>query len=225
MDSRKWEIIISFLRLSNTVEAGLTRHLSPFGIAFTDLRLMLMILVLQGVSQKNLADHMGVSQVVVSTRLDKLERAGLVTRSHVGHRRVSVTHTETGADLLNLLLHSVIGSAPGRAMEALDSSQTDKVLESIRVLVSSMRVPLEEPFDAKIVPDSTTLPDALRERLVQSPETFEQHVAKEQDRMNRTLKSLEKELRTLVKAFRLLQEKRDQRDGGSLAQGAHSDGD
>jgi DNA-binding MarR family transcriptional regulator len=209
MESRNWEIITTLLRLSHTVEAGLTRHLRPYGIAFTDLRLMLMVVVSQGVSQKDLATQMRVSQVVVSTRLDKLERAGLVTRSHVGHRRVSVRPTETGIRLLNLLLHSVLRSAPGRAIELLTPTQADNVLQSIRVLVSSMRVPLQKPIDPSELLNLSQLPDVICDRLDQSRVVLEEHVVNEREWMNGALQSLEREIGMLVEAFKILQAKQD----------------
>jgi len=213
MDSRKWEIITALLRLSHTVEAGLTRHLAPFGIAFTDLRLMLMVLVLEGVSQKELATQMGVSQVVVSTRLEKLERLGLVTRSHVGHRRVSVTHTESGTHLLSMLLQSVLFSAPVRAMDPLTSDQVDQVLESVRVLVKSMRVPSVDPSDVQRISHPSSISDVLVDGHRPVDESCEEHLAKEQDRLNLAFQGLETELGTLVQAFKLLQKKSEERGG------------
>lgn len=204
MHSRTWEITTALLRLSRTVENSFARLLSTFDIGFTDLRLMMMTLVLHGISQKELATRLGLSQVVVSTRLDRLERSGMISRVQGGRRSLFVTLTPSGKKKLDLLLQTIEQSAPSRALSSLDPSETEVILGGL----SYLRSAIEKGADAHSE-NGSARPSAQpkvrgAEGLKRIGVDIDQVLSEENNRFKETMDQVAQELDALIQAYKLL---------------------
>lgn len=133
-----WEITATLLRTSRALEAQLESVLRPLDAGFTDLRLMAIVFVLKGPSQKLLAQRAGLSETIVSVRLARLERLGWVTRTHRGHRLVAVELTAEGVHRLRRLMEAVDQSAPMTVLSGMDPRERQSVLDSLRTVVARL---------------------------------------------------------------------------------------
>lgn len=199
----KWRIIMTLLRLSNTVEDELRRMLSSFGFGLTDFRLLLLVSLLKGSSQKQLARKMGLSQVVVSTRLDRLERLGLLSREQVRGRLVSVALLPAGDELLCVLVRQVESSAPIRALFMLPRTDEETIRRSFDLLISAM---------GSLGPISVTGPPAkgesgeyqllvIQQQLNDRREALDHEFQAQDYRMTESVLRLTEELDSLLKAY------------------------
>lgn len=199
-----WTAITKLLRVSHTLEAQVEAVLHSYGFGFTDLRLMVIISHLDGAPQKTLAAKMGLSQVVISTRLDRLERAGLVTRPHAGHRRVAVRLTERGAALLEVLLQALEHSAPSRAMARLIAEDGSALIEALDSVLQAMSVPAGFPGQTLLKVSTGTPPDLMKRWIESTRSALEQALREEDYRMTAEVHRLTDELDTLVSAYMAL---------------------
>ncbi len=133
-----WEITATLLRTSHALETQLEGVLRPLDAGFTDLRLMAIVFVRAGSSQKLLAQRSGLSETIVSVRLARLERLGWVTRTHRGHRLVAVELTPEGVRQLNSLMEAVDQSAPMTVLSRMDPQERRSVLDSLRTVVARL---------------------------------------------------------------------------------------
>lgn len=204
MDSRTWAITTTLLRLSRTVENSFTRIFSTFDIGFSDLRLMMMALVFYGISQKDLATRLGLSQVVVSTRLDRLERNGMVSRVQGGRRSLSVALTPAGRKMLDLLVLTIEQSAPGRALSSLNAAEADAVLGAMRSVRSAIEIGADSHLtNGDASPFTQSASNGAKGFKIPGVE-IEQVLHEENLRVKKTMDQVAQELDALIQAYRLL---------------------
>jgi DNA-binding MarR family transcriptional regulator len=133
-----WEVLVRLMLISHLFRHEIAAVLRPHGVGFTDFRLLLTIYLYQGASQKMLALKLGLSQVVVSTRLDRLERWGWISRSHVGRRLVAVMLTERGMQHVGALVEAVQGSALIDALRRMGHADRDRLRRSLHLLMLTL---------------------------------------------------------------------------------------
>lgn len=213
MDS-KWKIIMILIRLSHMIESQLETLLDPFGVGLTDLRLLTIISLLKGSSQKTLARKMGLSQVVISTRLDKLERMGLIAREQVLGRLVAVELTPNGHQFLGTLINVIEVSAPALALDRLTDTAEAKVVDSLELLVQLMHEFSIEPLHGNPIPVGRPEGPAssIRRRLENARIALDQTLSEQNYRMTEAVQRLTEEIDTLLEAYMLLR-KSDTRRG------------
>lgn len=214
MSRNRWEIVTTIVRLSNTVEPLLVKHLQGFGLALTDLRLLVGVQLHSGIAQKTLAAKTGLSQAVVSSRLDRMEHFGWITRSHVGRRLVALELTATGAELLSLIVESLEGAAPIRALAELTDDEEEAVLRGIRRLVQvwGPRTEGHQSREEKTGTDPPT--SSVTHQLVRASSELDQALEDGDYELNDSVSRLGDELDDLIRAYLILSKGRRDSTGG-----------
>lgn len=210
---KQWRIIHTLLRLSQTIEYQLEILLRPFGIGLTDLRLMTIISWMTGSSQKLLARKMGLSQVVISTRLDKLERMGFIGREQVQGRLVAVDLTAQGSQILKVMMNVIEVSAPVLALGRLDNCAEDRVVDTLERWMQLMQRPADEPPQINPIPlrQPEDPVSTVRSRLEEARSALDRALIEQNYRMTEAIQRLSDELDTLVEAYVALRRGHSQR--------------
>lgn len=204
MTRNQWEIITTLMRLSNTVEPILVKHLNSYGVGLTDLRLLIMIRLHGGISQKRLAAKTGLSQGVVSSRLDRMEHSGSITRNHVGRRLVAVELTEAGVELLAVIMNSFDSSPPLSALNGLAVEEEDSLVKGLRRLVQVLGHPIEAGAGDPSQPSFVAPITVVEQQLNRSREALDEALEANDYQLTDSVRRLGDELDDLVRAYIIL---------------------
>jgi len=117
------------------VERSLTRVLEPFGVTAAQFELLLVVerLAASGAGCSELGRHLAAPGPDVTRMLDRLDAAGLVSRSRDAHDRrvVHATITEKGRELIAQAGPSV-AEAESSAFDGLSEPDRHRLLELLK---------------------------------------------------------------------------------------------
>lgn len=133
-----WEIVTTLLCISKVLSAHVEAALSEFEMGMTDVKLMTLVAAYDGLSQKELSGLAGLSQAVVSTRLDRLEQAGRLKRDERGGRRVSIALTEPGLSILGKAIEAICDRGPFGTVTSASAAERQQLISAVRRLVAHM---------------------------------------------------------------------------------------
>lgn len=142
------EITLAWLLrdINQMAQSQLSQNLARYGLYVGQPRILRLIQVYPGETQKQIADRLFVSAASLSTSLKRLQKAGLVERrqSEQDRRRHELYLTPAGveasrqcrADLLDLYRHMLTD---------LDEEETRRLLDGLRVIHSNLASKQDEP--------------------------------------------------------------------------------
>jgi DNA-binding MarR family transcriptional regulator len=139
LDASPLEVVGRLLLCAEHVERDIVAALRPFGLSFADfdvINTMRRRNDERGTNPKDLARSSLITSGAMTARLDRLERAGLITRApDPGDRRgVLIRLTAEGEELAERSLRAVI-AADEAFLEPLDQEQRDSVATALRRLL------------------------------------------------------------------------------------------
>jgi DNA-binding MarR family transcriptional regulator len=139
LDASPLEVVGRLLLCAEHVERDIVAALRPFGLSFADFDVINTLRRRndeRGTNPKDLARSSLITSGAMTARLDRLERAGLITRApDPGDRRgVLIRLTEEGEALAERSLRAVI-AADEAFLEPLDREQRDSVAAALRRLL------------------------------------------------------------------------------------------
>jgi DNA-binding MarR family transcriptional regulator len=139
VDARPLEVVGRLLLCAAYLERAIVAALEPFGLSFGDFDVLNTLRRRadeQGTKPRDLARSSLVTSGAMTSRLDRLERAGLVTRAPdpTDRRGVLVNLTERGEQLAQQSLQAVI-AADETFLEPLSQRQRDAVASALKLLL------------------------------------------------------------------------------------------
>jgi DNA-binding MarR family transcriptional regulator len=139
VDARPLEVVGRLLLCAGYLERAIVASLEPFGLSFADFDVLNTLRRRgdeQGTKPKDLAQSSLITSGAMTSRLDRLERAGLVTRGRdPSDRRGALVHlTERGETLVEEALRAVM-AADEAFLEPLSQRQRDSVAAALRQLL------------------------------------------------------------------------------------------
>jgi DNA-binding MarR family transcriptional regulator len=139
VDARPLEVVGRLLLCAAYLERAIAAALEPFGLSFGDFDVLNTLRRRaddQGTNPKELARSSLITSGAMTSRLDRLERAGLVTRAPdpTDRRGVLVRLTERGEKLAEQSLRAVI-AADEAFLEPLSRRQRDSVASALKLLL------------------------------------------------------------------------------------------
>jgi DNA-binding MarR family transcriptional regulator len=139
VDARPLEVVGRLLLCAGYLERAIGAALEPFGLSFGDFDVLNTLrrrAEEQGTKPSDLARSSLVTSGAMTSRLDRLERAGLVTRAPdpSDRRGVLVKLTERGERLAEQSLEAVI-AADEAFLEPLSQRQRDSVASALKLLL------------------------------------------------------------------------------------------
>jgi DNA-binding MarR family transcriptional regulator len=141
VDARPLEVAGRLLVCAHHLQRDLVAALSPFDLSFGDFDVINTLRRRgdeQGTNPRDLARSALVTSGAMTTRLDRLERAGLIARAPdaADGRAVRVHLTERGEKLAEQALGAVI-AADEAFLEPLGQRRRDSVASALRQLLLS----------------------------------------------------------------------------------------
>jgi DNA-binding MarR family transcriptional regulator len=139
VDARPLEVVGRLLLCAGYLERALVAALEPYGLSFGDFDVINTLrrrADAEGTKPRDLARSSLVTSGAMTSRLDRLERAGLVTRAPdpTDRRGVLVRLTERGEKLAERSLQAVI-AADEAFLEPLSQRQRDSVASALKLLL------------------------------------------------------------------------------------------
>jgi DNA-binding MarR family transcriptional regulator len=139
LDARPLEVVGRLLLCAHHIEHALVAALQPFALSFADFDVINTLRRrgdAQGTNPSDLAQSSLITTGAMTSRLDRLERAGLITRTPdpTDGRAVRVHLTEQGARLAEQSLNAVL-AADEAFLEPLDQPQREAVAAALRLLL------------------------------------------------------------------------------------------
>lgn len=139
LDTSPLEVVGRLLLAAQYLRRALVASLEPLGLSFGDfdvLNTLRRVGDQRGTHPSYLAQSALVTTGAMTARLDRLERAGLITRapSPTDRRAVVVRPTERGERLAEQALHAVI-AADEAFLEPLSERQRQTVAASLKLLL------------------------------------------------------------------------------------------
>jgi DNA-binding MarR family transcriptional regulator len=139
VDARPLEVVGRLLLCADYLERAIVAALEPFGLSFGDFDVLNTLRRRaddQGTNPKELARSSLITSGAMTSRLDRLERAGLVTRmpDPDDRRGVLVRLTARGEELAVESLRAVI-AADEAFLEPLSKRQRDSVASALKLLL------------------------------------------------------------------------------------------
>jgi DNA-binding MarR family transcriptional regulator len=139
LDASPLEVVGRLLLCAEHVERDIVAALRPFGLSFADFDVINTLRRRndeRGTNPKDLARSSLITSGAMTARLDRLERAGLITRApDPGDRRgVLIRLTDEGEELAERSLRAVI-AADEAFLEPLDRRERDSVAAALRQLL------------------------------------------------------------------------------------------
>jgi DNA-binding MarR family transcriptional regulator len=139
VDARPLEVVGRLLLCAGYLERAIAAALDPFGLSFGDFDVINTLRRRgeeQGTKPRDLARSSLVTSGAMTSRLDRIERAGLVARTPdpTDRRGVLVHLTERGERLAEESLQAVI-EADESFLEPLNQRQRDSVAATLKLLL------------------------------------------------------------------------------------------
>ena len=139
LDARPLEVVGRLLLCAHHIERALVAALQPFALSFADFDVINTLRRrgdAQGTNPSDLAQSSLITTGAMTSRLDRLERAGLITRTPdpTDGRAVRVHLTEQGERLAEQSLNAVL-AADEAFLEPLDQPQREAVAAALRLLL------------------------------------------------------------------------------------------
>jgi DNA-binding MarR family transcriptional regulator len=139
LDTSPLKVAGRLLLSAEYLRRALVGSLQPFGLSFGDFDVLNTLRRVgdeRGTHPSHLAQSSLVTTGAMTARLDRLERAGLITRatSPTDRRAVLVRLTERGEQLAEQALHAVI-AADEAFLEPLGERQRQTVAASLKLLL------------------------------------------------------------------------------------------
>jgi DNA-binding MarR family transcriptional regulator len=139
VDARPLEVVGRLLLCAHYLQDDLVAALRPFELSFGDFDVINTLRRRgdeHGTNPRDLARSSLITSGAMTTRLDRLERAGLITRTPdaADGRSVRVHLTERGEKLAEQSLHAVI-EADEAFLEPLSQRQRDAIASALRLLL------------------------------------------------------------------------------------------
>jgi DNA-binding MarR family transcriptional regulator len=139
LDASPLEVVGRLLLCAAHLERAIVAALQPFGLSFSDFDVLNTLRRRgddEGTNPRDLARSSLITSGAMTSRLDRLERAGLIERRpDPGDRRgVLVQLTEQGERLAEESLHAVI-AADEAFLEPLSPRQRDSVAAALKQLL------------------------------------------------------------------------------------------
>jgi DNA-binding MarR family transcriptional regulator len=139
LDARPLEVVGRLLLCAHHIELALVAALQPFALSFADFDVINTLRRrgdAQGAKPSDLAQSSLITTGAMTSRLDRLERAGLITRTPDPNdgRAVRVQLTEQGERLAEQSLNAVL-AADETFLEPLDQPQREAVAAALRLLL------------------------------------------------------------------------------------------
>lgn len=139
LDARPLEVVGRLLLCAHHLERALVAALQPFALSFADFDVINTLRRrgdAQGTNPSDLAQSSLITTGAMTSRLDRLERAGLITRAPdpTDGRAVRVHLTEQGERLAQQSLNAVL-AADEAFLEPLDQPQREAVAAALRLLL------------------------------------------------------------------------------------------
>jgi DNA-binding MarR family transcriptional regulator len=139
VDARPLEVVGRLLLCAHYLHRDLVAALRPFGLSFSDFDVINTLRRRgdeQGTNPRELARSALITSGAMTTRLDRLERAGLIARvpDPADGRSVRVRLTKRGEKLAERALNAVI-AADEAFLEPLSDRQRDSVASALKLLL------------------------------------------------------------------------------------------
>jgi DNA-binding MarR family transcriptional regulator len=139
VDAKPLEVVGRLLLCAGHLERAIVAALEPFGLSFGDFDVINTLRRRaegQGTKPRDLARSSLITSGAMTSRLDRLEGAGLVTRAPdpTDRRGVLVHLTERGEALAEQSLQAVI-AADEAFLEPLTKQQRDSVAAALKLLL------------------------------------------------------------------------------------------
>jgi DNA-binding MarR family transcriptional regulator len=139
VDARPLEVVGRLLLCAGYLERTIVAALEPFGLSFGDFDVLNTLRRRAdkgGTNPKELARSSLITSGAMTSRLDRLERAALVTRAPdpSDRRGVLVQLTERGEEIAKRSLQAVI-AADEAFLEPLSQQQRDAVASALKLLL------------------------------------------------------------------------------------------
>ncbi len=139
LDASPLEVVGRLLLCAAHLERAIAAALQPFGLSFGDFDVLNTLRRrgdAEGTNPRDLARSSLITSGAMTSRLDRLQRAGLIERGpDPGDRRgVLVQLTEHGESLAEQSLHAVL-AADEAFLEPLSSRQRDSVAAGLKQLL------------------------------------------------------------------------------------------
>jgi DNA-binding MarR family transcriptional regulator len=139
VDARPLEVVGRLLLCAGYLEQAIVAALEPYGLSFCDFDVLNTLRRRadeQGTNPKQLARSSLITSGAMTSRLDRLERAGLVTRAPDpdDRRGVLVRLTKRGEKLAEQSLRAVI-AADEAFLEPLSQRQRSAVAAALKLLL------------------------------------------------------------------------------------------
>ncbi len=139
LDARPLEVVGRLLLCAHYIELALVAALQPFALSFADFDVINTLrrrADAQGANPSDLAQTCLITTGAMTSRLDRLERAGLITRTPDPNdgRAVRVHLTKQGERLAEQSLNAVL-AADEAFLKPLDQPQRDTVAAALKLLL------------------------------------------------------------------------------------------
>jgi DNA-binding MarR family transcriptional regulator len=139
LDASPLEVVGRLLVCAAHLERAIIAALQPFGLSFGDFDVLNTLRRRgedEGTKPRDLVQSSLITSGAMTSRLDRLERAGLIERKPdpMDRRGVLVQLTEQGERLAEESLHAVI-AADEAFLEPLSQRQRDSVASALRQLL------------------------------------------------------------------------------------------
>jgi DNA-binding MarR family transcriptional regulator len=139
LDASPLEVVGRLLVCAAHLERAIIAALQPFGLSFGDFDVLNTLRRRgedEGTKPRDLVQSSLITSGAMTSRLDRLERAGLIERKPdpMDRRGVLVQLTEQGEHLAEESLHAVI-AADEAFLEPLSQRQRDSVASALRQLL------------------------------------------------------------------------------------------
>jgi DNA-binding MarR family transcriptional regulator len=139
LDARPLEVVGRLLLCAHHIELALVAALQPFALSFADFDVINTLrrhADAQGANPSDLAQTCLITTGAMTSRLDRLERAGLITRTPDPNdgRAVRVHLTKQGERLAEQSLNAVL-AADEAFLKPLDQPQRDTVAAALKLLL------------------------------------------------------------------------------------------
>lgn len=170
---------------------------------------MLLLAVGRGSSLKRLALQTGLSQGVISSRIDRLQRLGLLSRPPAQSRLTSIELLPAGQEILAILVRTVERSAPMIALTQLQGADERSIRESLQLLLATMAsfTPIATSLDHLPPIDMEDDPSAvIREKMKVTRDMLDRELREQGYQITETFIRLSRELDALLQAYMALQE-------------------
>jgi DNA-binding MarR family transcriptional regulator len=139
LDASPLEVVGRLLLCAGYLQRAILAVLQPFGLSFGDFDVLNTLRRRddeQGTKPRDLAQSSLITSGAMTSRLDRLERAGLIARQPdpTDRRGVLVRLTDEGENLAERALHTVIG-ADEAFLEPLNQQQRKTVASALKQLL------------------------------------------------------------------------------------------